>query len=137
MAETSKSARGRDQRPTESKERERKRGVKVEEKQKKMRMRMTRKRRRMVEKKAAASRVTTFERPTRRYTSSPIRVYQPSPLVNCAAETYTSSSGSILPSNRKSNFGRKKRSVFPGRYRYRLKYRSKIVIGDETSRLVN
>lgn len=86
MAETSKSARGRNQRPIESKEREGE--AKVEEKQKRMRMRrMTKKRRRMDEKKAAASRVTTFERPTRRYTSRSVRVYQPSPLANYAAET--------------------------------------------------
>lgn len=51
MAETSKSARGRDQRPTKAGEREREREVKVEEKQKRIRMRMTKKRRRMDEKK--------------------------------------------------------------------------------------
>lgn len=38
-----------------------------------------------MEKKAAAPRVTTFERPTRSYaTSRPVRVYQPSPSASRA-----------------------------------------------------
>lgn len=56
----------------------------------------------MDKKRAAAPRVTTFERPTRRYTSRPVRVYQPSPSANRAAETWTSSNRSTLPSNRRS-----------------------------------
>lgn len=56
----------------------------------------------MDEKKAAAPRVTTFERSTRRYTSRSVRVYQPSPSANRAAETWTSSNRSTLPSTRRS-----------------------------------
>lgn len=36
----------------------------------------------MDEKRTAAPRVTTFERPTRRYTTGPVRVYQASPSAN-------------------------------------------------------
>lgn len=112
-AETSKSARGRHQRPTKSRERKRTEGeVKVEEKQNRMRMRMTRKRRRTDEKKAAAPRVTTFERPTRRYTSRSVRVYQASPSANRAAETWRSSSSSTLPSSRRSILEEKRNLSF-------------------------
>lgn len=84
--------------------------MKVEEKQNRMRMRMTRKRRRMDEKKkkAAVPRVTTFERPTRRYTSGSVRVYQPSPSASRAAETWTSGSRSTFPSSRRSISGGKR-----------------------------
>lgn len=37
-----------------------------------------------IKKNFAAPRVTTFEQPTRRYTTGPVRVYQPSPTANRA-----------------------------------------------------
>lgn len=65
----------------------------------------------MDEKKAAAPRVTTFERSTRRYTSRFVRVYQPSPSANRAAET--DEQQPFDPSEySKKRFGRKKQSVF-------------------------
>jgi len=134
MAETSKSARGRDQWPTEYKRGREGKREKKREKQKRIRIRMTKKRRRMDEKETTTPRVTTFERPTRRYTSRPVRVYQPSPSANRAVETWMSSSRSTLPSSQRTISKRKKWSVFPfqstGRYRYRSKYRSKAIIGD-------